>query len=164
MLRKRGRAYKLKTWFALTCPICGFRYPLRKFNPAMKPIVYPVQVVTGGGRAKGFRVAEYLPWTSLPTLKNTNAWNSILSLYNRLGAAYDNFYQVLGFLSPEIKRLLRESQKTYTDAYRAHTFPEYAQAYHSTQSIQDVADPYGEDDYPRTYAHLSNLIEGEQIE
>jgi len=58
----------------------------------MKPILYPAQIVTGGGRAKGFRVVKYLPWSTLPTFRQTDVWNSLLGLYNRLGAAYDHFY------------------------------------------------------------------------
>jgi predicted choloylglycine hydrolase len=132
----------------------------------MKPIVYPVQIVTGGGRAKGFTVEKYLPWSTLPTLKQTNTWNSLLCLYDRLGAAYDNFYQVLGFLSPEMKKVMKELQTSYEDTYRTSLFPEYARVYAPTQSHQDIAEPYGEDDYPRTYAHLliNQLLEGVQID
>jgi hypothetical protein len=154
----------LKTWIALTCPICGFRYPWKKFNVTMKPILYPVQVVTGGGRAKGFKVDQYLPWSSLPTLRSTDAWNSILCLYSRLGAAYDSFYQVLGFLSPEIKKLLQELQRSYTDTYLANVLPDYTQTYRSGQPSQDIIRSYVGDDYPEAYAHLSNLIRGEEVE
>jgi hypothetical protein len=55
----------------------------------MKPIEYPVQIVTGGGRAGGFKVEQYLQWATLPSLKQTAAWKSILCLCDRLGAAYD---------------------------------------------------------------------------
>jgi hypothetical protein len=154
----------LKRWFALSCPICGFRHTLQKFNASMKPILYPVQVVTGGGRAKGFRVEKYLPWSTLPALKQTSAWNSLLCLYNRLGAAYDEYYVTLGFLSPEIKKLLQELQRSYASAYLTDPLPNYDKTYCSGQPQQDMAVRYHEDDYPEAYAHLSNLIEGEQIE
>jgi hypothetical protein len=144
----------MKHWFSLTCPVCGFRYPLKKFTPAMKPITYPVQIVTGGGRAKGFKVEKYLPWLTLPTLKQTNAWNSLLCLYNRLGVAYDHFYQVLGFLSPEIRRLLQESQRSYADTYQTNLFPEYGKAYALTEISENIAEPYSDADYPEAYAHL----------
>jgi hypothetical protein len=144
----------LKTWLALTCPVCGFRYSPKKFSPPMKPITFPVQIVTGGGRAKGFRVAEYLPWSMLPTLKQTLAWNSVLSLYDRLGAAYDHFYQELGFLSPEISRILRELQKSYADAYEANSIHDYSYAYTKTRSLPDIAESYIEDDYSKAYAYL----------
>jgi hypothetical protein len=151
----------MKQWFALTCPVCGFRYPLKKFNPAMKPIAYPVQVVTGGGRARGFTVAKYLPWPILPTLKQTDAWNSLLCLYNRLGAAYDHFYQVVGWLSPEVKRLLQESQSSYVEAYRTNPFQDYAKVYATKISSENIAEPYSEPDYPDAYAHfLMNQIPG----
>ncbi|MGD0495780.1 MAG: hypothetical protein ABSB28_07030 [Candidatus Bathyarchaeia archaeon] len=144
----------MKRWYSLTCPICGFRFPLQKFRPAMKPILYPVQVVTGGGRARGFRVEKYLPWTTLPALKQTNAWNSLLYLYGRLADAYDHFYQVLGFLSPEMCRILQEFQKPYSDAYRTNPSPEYSQAFASKDSPHDIVEPYGDADYPEAYAHL----------
>jgi hypothetical protein len=144
----------MKKWLALTCPVCGFRYPLTKFKPAMESIAYPVQIVTGGGRAKGFTVEEYLPWSTLPTLRQTNAWNSLLCLYDRLGAAYDHFYQVLGFLSPEVKKLLQELRGSYADAYRTNRFPDYVNAYTPTELPEDIVEPYSRDDYPDAYAHL----------
>ena len=150
----------MKKWFALTCPICGFRYPLKKFTPTIKPIVYPVQIVTGGGRAKGFSVEKYLPWSTLPTLKQTGAWNSLLCLYGRLGAAYDNFYQVLGFLSPEIRKIIQELQKSYAHAYQTNPLSEYTRAYASAQALPDIAEPYTDDDYSGVYAHLLNQIGG----
>lgn len=123
----------------------------------MKPIIYPVQVVTGGGRAKGFKVAEYLPWSSLPALKQTDAWNSLLCLYNRLGAAYDHFYQVLGFLSPEISKILQELQKSYANAYGTNPIQDYPQTYAKTPQ-SDIAETYIEDNYSGAYAHLLNQI------
>jgi len=127
---------------------------LKKFNPTLNPILYPVQVVTGGGRAKGFSTAKYLPWSTLPTFKQTDVWNSLLCLYNRLGAAYDHFYQVLGFLSPKMKTLLQQLQKSYATSYRTSPFPEYTRVYASTQSLEDIVTPYCTDDYPEAYARL----------
>lgn len=144
----------MKRWFALTCPVCGFRYPLKKFKPVMQPIQYPAQIVTGGGRAKGFTVVKYLPWSTLPTLRQTDLWNSLLCLYNRLGAAYDRFYQVLGFLSPKMKTLLEELQRSYAASYRTSPFPEYARVYASMESLQNIAQPCCEDDYPEAYTRL----------
>ena len=120
----------------------------------MKPILYPVQIVTGGGRAKGFKVVKYLPWSTLPTFKNKDVWNSLLCLYNRLGAAYDRFYEVLGFLSPKMKTLLQQLQRTYADSYRTSPFREYARVYAQIGSLQDIVEPYCEDDYPEAYSHL----------
>jgi len=120
----------------------------------MKPITCPAQIVTGGGRSKGFTVEQYLSWTMLPTLRRTDAWNSLLCLYDRLGAAYDHFYQVLGFLSPEIRKLLQESQRSYADAYRTGLSPEYVQAYDLTQSLPDINEAYHETDYSEAYANL----------
>jgi len=120
----------------------------------MKSIIYPVQIVTGGGRAKGFRVEKFLPWSSLPTLKQTEVWNSLLFLYDRLGAAYDRFFQVLGFLSPEIKKILHELQKSYPDSYQTSPFSEYARVYGSMESAEDIVKPHCETDYPEAYAHL----------
>ena len=126
----------------------------------MEIIAYPVQIVTGGGRAKGFRVEKYLPWSTLPALKQTSAWDSLLCLYDRLGAAYDHFYQVLGFLSPEISKIIQELQKSYAHAYQTNPFSEYTRAYASTQTLPDIAEPYTDDDYSGVYAHLLNQIGG----
>jgi len=120
----------------------------------MEPILHPVQLVTGGGRARGFAVVRYLPWSMLPTLRQTVLWNNLLCLYQRLGAAYDHFYEVLGFLSPKMKMLLQELQKSYSDSYRISPFLEYARVYASTQSLHDIVEPYNEVDYPEAYAHL----------
>ena len=126
---------KPRKWPALTCPVCGFRFPPRKFNPTMKQILYPVQIVTGGGRAKGFHVEEYIPWEALPKLQQTDIWPSLLCLYTRLASAYDHFYEVLGFLSPEISKILHELQKSYADAYGANPIHDYSYAYTKTQSL-----------------------------
>jgi hypothetical protein len=119
----------------------------------MKPILYPVQLVTGGGRAKGFRVEEYLPWSALPTLKQTIAWNSLLSLYARLADAYDHFYQVLGFLSPEMQKLIKQLQRSYEDAYRKNPLSEYTETY-APKLPNDIVEPYSNADYPTAYVHL----------
>jgi hypothetical protein len=149
----------LKRWFSLTCPVCGFRYTLKKFKPQMQPIAYPVAIMSGGGRRKGFAVEQYVPWKALPTLKPTGAWNSLLYLYDRLGAAYDHFYEILDFLSPEIKKLLQEPQRSYAYAYRTNPLSEYAHAYASTQSLEDIAEPYDEADYLGAYPDLlSNQV------
>lgn len=139
----------MKKWFALTCPVCGFRYPLKKFGPMMNPIQYPLQLVTGGGRAKGFRVLEYIPWSTLPSLARTEAWNSLLYLYNRLGAAYDLFYETLGFLSPRMKTLLESS---YAVAYQPNPLENYSNVYDATNTAQDVADAYADDDISGAYS------------
>jgi hypothetical protein len=120
----------------------------------MQPITYPVAIMSGGGRRKGFTVEQYLPWTSLPTLKLTGAWNSLQCLYDRLGSAYDHFYEILGFLSPEIKKLLQEGERSYAHAYRTDPLSEYAHAYTPTQSLQDIAEPYDEADYSGAYVDL----------
>jgi len=120
----------------------------------MKPILYPLQIVSGGGRARGFRVMKYLPWSTLPTFRQTDVWKNILCLYSRLAIAYDHFYRTLGFLSPEIKSLLEELQKSYVDSYQSGRTPEYARTYASMESLEDIAETYSEDDYPQAYAYL----------
>lgn len=152
----------MKQWFALTCPVCGFRFPLKKFKPAMKPILYPVQIVTGGGRAKGFKVLKYLPWSMLPKLKQKVVWNSILCLYDRLAAAYDYYYEVLGFLSPQIKTLLQQLQRSYVESYQTNPFAQYPQAYTRARSLQNIFESYDEDDYPEAYTQtLINFLLGD---
>ena len=128
----------------------------------MKPILYPIQIVTGGGRAKGFRVVKYLPWSTLPTLNQINVGKSLLHLYNRLGAAYDHFYEVLGFLSPKMRMLLQTLQKSYADSYQTGLFHNYAKAYTSMESSHNIVDAYHEDDYSKSYSHLfTNPLLGE---
>jgi len=139
----------LKTWLSLTCPVCGFRYPLTRFKPEVSAIAYPLQIVTGGGRAKGFRVVEYLPWSSLPSFARTETWNSILCLYNRLGAAYDLFYETLGFLSPKMRMLL---QSSYAAAYQPNPLDNYAPAYGAASMAQDIVDAYTKDDISDAYS------------
>lgn len=141
----------MKEWFAATCPICSFRYPLSKFTPKLQPILYPVQLVTGGGRAKGFKTVKYIPWTSLPTLTQTAIWNNLLCLYTRLATAYDNFFKILGFTSPEMQRLL-QAARSYTEAYRPNSLSDYAVLYAPPRSMDTFAEAYG-DDYATTYAH-----------
>ena len=123
--------------------------------------MHPIQIVTGGGRAKGFKVVKYLSWTVLPTLKQTDVWNNILCLYNRLGAAYDHFYQVLGFLSPQIKILLQQLQRSYVESYQTNPFAQYAQAYTRARSSQNIFESYSKDDYPEAYTQtLINFLLG----
>jgi len=145
----------MKKWLAFTCPVCGFRYPRKKFSPKMRPILYIAQIVTGGGRAKGFTTLKYLPWQTLPALRETDAWYNLLCLYDRLGAAFDNFYQVLGFLSPGMKTLIQKLQNSYASAYQTGPVPEYAHEYPTT-SFGDIAESYDSDidPYPKAYAHL----------
>lgn len=119
----------------------------------MKPILYPVQLFSSLGRAKGFKIQEYLPWSALPTLKQTSAWNSLLSLYGRLSLGYDHFYQELGFLSPEMQKLINQLQKSYADAYRTNPLSEYTEAY-APKLPNDIVEPYSKADYPAAYAHL----------
>jgi len=78
----------------------------------------------------------------------TDVWNSLLCLYNRLGAAYDNFYEVLGFLSPKMKSFLQGLQHSYEDCYRIE--PSHYSALYA-KSL-DMAEPYHVDsDYPEAY-------------
>ena len=115
----------------------------------MRAIAYPLQIVTGGGRAKGFRVVEYLPWSRLKSFARTEAWNSILCLYNRLGAAYDLFYETLGFMSPKMKMLF---QSSYAAAYQPNPFENYADAYGAASISQDIVDSYTKDDISDAYS------------
>lgn len=153
-------------WYALTCPVCGFRFPTKKFCPTMKPIIYPVQIVSGGGRAKGFKVVKYLPWPLLATLRQTDAWVSVLCLYERLGSAYDRFYEVLGFLSPEMKKLVQELQRPYGGSYSSSLFPDYGQVYSPADSSQKMADAYSDSNYSKVYAHgfMHQVERGDEIE
>ena len=101
----------MKTWYAITCPVCRFRHSLRKFTRTTEPIAYPAQLVTGGGRGSGFHVVRYLPWSSISSLRGEpEVWRAINCEYLRLASAYDLFYDNLGFLSPralEITNLLK---------------------------------------------------------
>jgi hypothetical protein len=143
----------MKKWYAFTCPGCGFRQYPAKFNPSMKPILYPVQIVTGGGRAKGFHVEEYIPWEALPRLQQTAIWPSLLCLYTRIASANDHFFEVLGYVSPKMKTLLQQLQRTYADSYLTPPFPEYTKPY-ATDSLHDIVESYVEDDYSKAYAYL----------
>lgn len=139
----------MKEWLAISCPCCGWRFSLRKFGPSMKPIEYPLQIVAGGGRAKGFRVVKYLPWSSLPSFAGTETWNSILCLYNRLGAAYDLFYETLGFMSPKMRMLL---QSSYAAAYQPNPLDNYSAAYGAASMSQDIVESYTGDDISDAYS------------
>ena len=139
----------MKTWYAFTCCICGFRHPITRFTAKLQPIVFPVQLVTGGGRAKGFRVVKYLPWSSLPSFARTETWNSILCLYNRLGAAYDLFYETLGFMSPKMRMLL---QSSYAVAYQPNPLDNYSAAYGAASMSQGIVESYTRDDISDAYS------------
>jgi len=141
----------LKQWYALVCPICGWRHLPRKFSQNPEPITYPVQLVTGGGRARGFNAVRYLPWSALPTLRQTGIWTGLLCLYNRLGAAYDNFYEVLGLSSPKMKTLLQKL-RSYEDTYQIG--PSHYSALYA-RTPPDIAESYCVNlDYPETYESL----------
>lgn len=150
-------------WLTLTCPICGWRHTLKKFKSPMKPILYPAQFVTGGGRARGFKVAEYLPWSALLKLNRTNVGSSIRNLYGRLATAYDRFYEVLGFMSPKMRTLLEAYQRSYTCSYRTSQFDNYAKEFNPGHSL-DIAEPYNEQDYITAYAQsfFNHPPEGEK--
>lgn len=148
----------MTSWLSATCPICRFRYPLTKFKADMNTIEYPLARMTGGGRGKGFHVQEYLLWTTLPTLKQTEAWSSLLHLYNRLAGAYDAYYLTCGFLSPEIKKLMQALQKPYSYAYQTSPLTDYPITYASTESSTDVAETYQESSYADTYARGAILF------
>jgi len=143
----------MTTWITLTCPVCGWRHTLKKFNSTMNPILYPAQIVTGGGRARGFKVAEYLPWSALPQLNRTYVGSSIRSLYSRLAAAYDRFYEVLGFMSPKMRMLLQVHQRSYANSYRTTYLDNYAKAF-NLDSSPAITESYDEDDYSKAYSHL----------
>ncbi len=102
----------MKTWFALTCPVCGFRYPLRKFTADLTPINYPVQVVCGGGYRRGFTVARRITWADLRSLDQTSdLMRAINCEYRRLAEAFDNFHFYLGYLSPAMKALVENMRQ-----------------------------------------------------
>jgi hypothetical protein len=74
---------------------------------AVDPIQYPAQLVTGGGRARGFQVAEYIPWSGILSFKeNPDLWRALNCEYVRLSSAYDNFHHYLGFLSPSMSEVI----------------------------------------------------------
>lgn len=102
----------------------------------------------------------------LTTLQRTDAWVSVLCLYERLACAYDRFYEVLGFLSPEMRKLLQEFQKPYGGSYSTSLFPDYGQVYSPTDSLQKIADSYPDVDYSEVYVYgLMHQVErGGEIE
>lgn len=142
----------MTSWLSATCPVCGFRHPPKKFSPQLRPIDFPFQIVTGGGRASGFKVQQYLPWSGLPAMKKTEAWNSVLSIYGRPSAAYDNYYDFLGFLSPRMRALLQQ-YKPYAEIYGVTSTPEYSDVY-SNATPNDFAESYNHIDYTDAYARL----------
>lgn len=141
------RGQELKEWLANSC-LCGMRFPLRKFKPNMKPITYPLQIVTGGGYAKGFRTVKYLPWSSLPSFVGTKAWTNIICFYDRLSTVYDRFYETLGFLSPKMRTLL---QAAYPLAYKPNSLENYPTVYSPTNEDQDMVKSYIDDDISDAY-------------
>jgi len=124
----------------------------------MNQIEYPLARVTGGGRGRGFRVEEYLPWTALPAFRQTTAWNSLSGLYGRLSEAYDRFYEVLGLLSPGMRRLLQESQNSYSHTYQTDPLADYPNAYAPTEPATDFAGIYDESPYNDAYHNGMILI------
>lgn len=99
---------ELKKWTCLSCVVCGFRYSPRRFirNP-LEPIRFPAQTVTGGGRAKGFHVERYTPWSEVTSLKEQpEVWRALNCEYVRLSFAYDAFYDHLHFLSPRMLEII----------------------------------------------------------
>jgi len=98
----------LKTWTDLTCLVCGFRFSPRRFiRNATAPVRFPGQIVTGGGRARGFHVIDYVPWSQIVKLKaQPDVWRALNCEYLRLSSAYDNFHHYLGFLSPSMSEVI----------------------------------------------------------
>ena len=86
-------------------------------------------------------------------MKKTEAWNSILSIYGRLSAAYDNYYDFLGFLSQRMRTLLQQ-YKSYAEIYSATATPEYYDAYANT-TPNDFAKSYNHADYTDAYESLT---------
>ena len=129
----------------------------------MKPIEYPVQIVTGGGRARGFKVAKYLSWSDLPRLEGTDVWQSLLFLYDRLATGYDHYYDILGFMSPKMKALLQTLQGSYANSYRTNPYENYHKAFGT--DFRDIAEAYAETDYSRAYTNtlISTPLGGMQI-
>jgi hypothetical protein len=97
-------------------------------------------------------------------LKQTKTWTNVLFLYDRLGSAYDQFFEVLGFLSPQMKALLLASG-SYAHAYRTSQSSIYSGIYASQDSLNNV-EPYSEEDYSKVYSQpsLSPVIGGIKIE
>jgi hypothetical protein len=85
----------------------------------------------------------------LSTLRQTSAWASVIYLYERLGAAYDLYFETLGFLSPKMKMLL---QSSYAVAYRPNPLDNYATAYDPVSMSQDIVDSYTKDDISDAYS------------
>jgi len=94
----------------------------------------------------------------LPELKGTRAWNSIIVLYNRLGFAYDSFYRTLGWLSPEIDKMLKGIAMTYADIYQRDMSTDYTRIYSATNSSDDIVASYSEGDYSQVYARADGVV------
>ena len=146
-------------YLVLSCPVCTFRHPLRKFEKELAPILFPLGFACSRGRARVFITVERLPWSALPSLRHTRAWESVLGVYRRLAAAYDHFYETCGFLSPRMTALVEElrARLSYPDAYLTTGSPSYVKAYVDTHA--DMASAYNGGDYSETYAVLMNQFE-----
>jgi hypothetical protein len=138
-----------KKWLVLNCWLCGFRLPLKKFDKTLKPILFPLGLAGSRGRARGFATLERLPWSILPTLQNTEQWNSILNLYGRLAAAYDHVYETCGFLSPMMDELIK--RRSYEHSYPIGALHQYPHVY---AAAPDVAQAYVDVDYSNAYTLL----------
>ena len=66
-----------------------------------------MQMVCSGGRAKGFHVVQYVPWSELSRfIDNAQVWRALNCEYIRLASAYDNFHYYLHFLSPRMQAII----------------------------------------------------------
>jgi hypothetical protein len=86
----------------------------------------------------------------LSTLRQTDAWASVTYLYERLSAAYDLFYETLGFMSPKMRMLLQSSCAV---AYQPNPLDNHAAAYGAASTSQDIVGAYTEDDISDAYSH-----------
>lgn len=98
----------MKQCVNLSCVTCGFRFwPETVIKKSLKTIDHPIQIVCSAGRAKGFRVVQYVPWSELSRFRdNVQVWRAVNCEYIRLASAYDNFHLHLGFLSPRILEIM----------------------------------------------------------
>jgi hypothetical protein len=139
-------------WWSFLCPVCGFQHLPRRFKPEMKPILYPARIMTGGGRARGFKVVRQLPWKDLAELRtDTSLWSSVQSLYTRLAYGFDMFFLHLGYLSPGMVKLLQKAQSSYADIYLTNTVADIGQAYSPVDLSENTS---GWSDYSEVYRSL----------
>jgi hypothetical protein len=98
----------MKECFNVSCFGCGFRFwPETVIKKSLKTIDYPIQMVCSAGRARGFRVIRYVPWSELSTFRdNLQVWRAINCEYMRLAYAYDNFHHYLHFVSPRMQSII----------------------------------------------------------